>query len=1277
MGRIIGVLSTCVTLLCCSIAGAAPEPTPGDRAPTAARGVPLGGLGTGSLTLREDGSIGPLTINNNWCRPIPAPPGSLFLIRVRTGGKTTARALGKNAYSWPAMREVRSTGTYPIAAIEASDAELPVTAQLSAFSPMIPYNLKDSSLPAAIFSVTLVNRGAEPVDAAVALSWENLLGHGGTGQVAWADRRGNTQEVRAVEGLSGIFFTTPQAYQDRRKAVTGNYALLAAATGGKTSQLPYWNAAGDGTDFWGAFTGDTLFGEKAAVRPGVEDTVHPAGAVAGEATIPPGKSQRYDFVLAWYTPNDLLADGTNAGHYYATFFEDAWAVASYALQYRDNLLAGTAAWQDLVLQSSLPEWLRARLLTDAGGLATGSVYSKAGYFAGLSRADAGAPLLSPMERRTAWQPLLTAFFPALDRGELAGSGGLQLASGEIPRMSGILHERYAAAGVPGAGSRRPDVTCGYILQVARHFRWTGDLAFLAAVYPSIPKALAWLRTLDTDGDGIPESAAPGGEQPGTQAYTAGMYLAALRAAGYLAARQRDNEAVRQCMESYQLARRSAIAELWNGQYFNRSFNPATADRSTAADWDQLAGEACAASLDLGSAYGQTMATAAARFLLDDGNRSSGADKTPAAASARFPSLAATTGIWSGDAGAGLQELARLQTKQGDRGTGGPGMADLSSWNVLYALAGASFDEPQNRLVLRPHLPTGEDVMQIPVFGPRTWLWLDCRRSRVNANVSLRAKMVRRTDDRPYILQTLSLDAPLETSAGATGVLVQSARGVEAGRTIVEEGRVTFAFKTPLEWAVGQELAIDLVSTDSNQLLLDVASERAVSMGAPVRVDGLRRERDGASFRLANPTPDRQVVSVRFLRLEPRDYDTYLNGIKVSRLFDNEPRDRLAVVVPASPVASGRVTRLQKIVARLQAARETAYKEGKLPLLEARFDALQSSLDNALRADAAARSVEVALLAPGARPRGGAPGNAADAERAVVEAETALGRAAELGPNEIPDSWARRLLVSAVVPVEARLQVAGDARPRGTLKATVTLANDSALPLKATIDPLLPAGWTAAAPEGVALPPGGEAKVEFSITLPDAVEARRHRVAARATVALPQTSWDLAAATGAGSGFIRAWSVIGPFPNTNDAGLQQEFPPEKEIIAGADYNGRRWRVLRADGDRVNLSDAFSPNTEVLAYAYTRVFSPVEQDAIVELGSHDGVQARLNGQKVFERHEHRDAAPNQDRLRIHLKAGWNSLLLKVEQSTGDWGFYVEITDPSGAAIEGLRLDPEIER
>src|SRR5205807_4037251 len=130
--------------------------------------------------------------------------------------------------------------------------------------------------------------------------------------------------------------------------------------------------------------------------------------------------------------------------------------------------------------------------------------TKSGYFGGIDAGGGRPGALSLLDRRTAWQPLLAALFPALDRSELAAAAKLQLPSGEPARGTGLLNDGYAAGGFSGLAPHSPDVGCGFTLQVARAYPWTGDAGLLTATYPAVVKTLAWLRTLDTDGDGIPD-----------------------------------------------------------------------------------------------------------------------------------------------------------------------------------------------------------------------------------------------------------------------------------------------------------------------------------------------------------------------------------------------------------------------------------------------------------------------------------------------------------------------------------------------------------------------------------------------------------------------------------------------------------------------------------------------------------------------------------------------------------------------------------------------------
>ena len=76
----------------------------------------------------------------------------------------------------PRMRNVRFTGRFPTARVELSDPALPLEATIEGWSPFIPGNARDTSLPVAVLEVTLHNPGPKPVEFALAANVQNRAG---------------------------------------------------------------------------------------------------------------------------------------------------------------------------------------------------------------------------------------------------------------------------------------------------------------------------------------------------------------------------------------------------------------------------------------------------------------------------------------------------------------------------------------------------------------------------------------------------------------------------------------------------------------------------------------------------------------------------------------------------------------------------------------------------------------------------------------------------------------------------------------------------------------------------------------------------------------------------------------------------------------------------------------------------------------------------------------------------------------------------------------------
>jgi hypothetical protein len=148
-------------------------------------------------------------------------------------------------------------------------------------------------------------------------------------------------------------------------------------------------------------------------------------------------------------------------------------------------------------------------------------------------------------------------------------------------------------------------------------------------------------------------------------------------------------------------------------------------------------------------------------------------------------------------------------------------------------------------------------------------------------------------------------------------------------------------------------------------------------------------------------------------------------------------------------------------------------------------------------------------------------------------------------------------------------------------------------------------------------------------------------------------------------FITDWLIVGPFDNDEDKGYDAIYPPEENLDFATEYDVKsgtaKWKKVLAHRNGVlNLDKCFYPNDWVVAYAYTEIISPKAFDTEILVGSDDGVKVWLNGELVHHNHVHRPCTPDEDRAKITLKKGNNTLLLKVDDGITDWGLAARIVD-----------------
>lgn len=157
------------------------------------------------------------------------------------------------------------------------------------------------------------------------------------------------------------------------------------------------------------------------------------------------------------------------------------------------------------------------------------------------------------------------------------------------------------------------------------------------------------------------------------------------------------------------------------------------------------------------------------------------------------------------------------------------------------------------------------------------------------------------------------------------------------------------------------------------------------------------------------------------------------------------------------------------------------------------------------------------------------------------------------------------------------------------------------------------------------------------------------------------------------GFVTHWKLIGPFPNN---GFEAALPPEAEYKPDAAYAGAGGRTIRWTDHRVEhvrgiteLHRIMTPNENIVVYARAEIEVEQPADAVLLIGSDDGVVCWLNGEKVHSNKIDRKVTVDQDRVPVRLRAGKNVILLKIVQGGGGMGYCLRIVDANEKPLSFL--------
>ncbi|MFP4380438.1 MAG: GH116 family glycosyl-hydrolase [Candidatus Sumerlaeia bacterium] len=440
------------------------------RSATLASGIPLGGFGTGSVEIRNDGRFYDWEIFNNYqwsgnsAHPAPEmwSEDAFFALRVQEeGAPPRVRLLYDDEkrsksvsqyyehaimYNYPFLRNVQGidySGRYPFATLDYSDPKVPLNLTQKAFTPFIPFNAKDSGLPLAYFVFEMENTSQSAMDVSLMFSLKNCAAYD-------KDTRTLEHSVKRGEGATCVHMQCTDIDAAER---TAGQMVVGAMDEGATVK-PAW------TD------GSGLLGFERVAAPALSQLFYPfrdegvldgedetwsrtiekremkrgcgqlhwqkhqagynwRGAVCQKRRLEPGEKAEMVFFFSWYFPNHYhyFVQDHRLGHAYENYFSEALDVARYGVREFDRLHGDSLHFCES-LYDGLEPWLAASFNAQLTTFPQSFWWTKSGDMAAWEGSACCQILAGAYTHWSSFQPLL--FFPDVYhkmRERLAGFGG--------------------------------------------------------------------------------------------------------------------------------------------------------------------------------------------------------------------------------------------------------------------------------------------------------------------------------------------------------------------------------------------------------------------------------------------------------------------------------------------------------------------------------------------------------------------------------------------------------------------------------------------------------------------------------------------------------------------------------------------------------------------------------------------------------------------------------------------------------------------------------------
>jgi non-lysosomal glucosylceramidase len=323
----------------------------------------MGGIGTGCISLAGTGKLIDWEIFNNpnrgyqpyhsflsvWAQQERGKPafrilegqirgsleGPYYLTKEMWPDGNGCGPLPTEAVGLPRMRQCKFVGRFPFAHVELADPSLPVTAKVEGWSPFIPGNAKDSSLPVAALNVTLHNPGSKRVKAAIAMSMQNRAG--AMNEMVREDGISVMHMHAGTDSENAMFVASPEPASSWQMNWSGTMLFMYLQHFANTFGA---NGALDNSP---SSPGQTV---------AAKNEFEKVGSIAFEMNIGPGESKTIPLIIGWYFPifdtagsSEEVPQGKPWRNYYGAEWKSGLDVARYTVANLTQLESDTRLFQ--------------------------------------------------------------------------------------------------------------------------------------------------------------------------------------------------------------------------------------------------------------------------------------------------------------------------------------------------------------------------------------------------------------------------------------------------------------------------------------------------------------------------------------------------------------------------------------------------------------------------------------------------------------------------------------------------------------------------------------------------------------------------------------------------------------------------------------------------------------------------------------------------------------------------------------------------------------------